>query len=67
MADRNIPMHALIFNCWWEKNILHTILSYILTSLSNDMRCGKPLSHWFFKQPNKIYGVVPPNLDNIKT
>ena len=30
------------------------------------MICGKTLAHWFFKQPNEIYGGFPPTLDYIK-
>ena len=52
MAESNIPMHALIFWCGWETKSLHTIFSYIFTSLSNDIRCGNNLSQWFFKQSN---------------
>ena len=50
MDKNNTPMHALIFQCWWETKSLHTTFSYILTSLSNDMRYENTLSHWFFKQ-----------------
>ena len=67
MGESNIPMHALIFRCGWETNNIHTIFSYLFTSLSNDMRCGKTLAHWLFKQLNEIYGGTPPSLDNIKT
>ena len=67
MAKGNIQMHALIFHCGWETKSLHTIFSYIFTSLSNYMRCGKNFSHWFFKLSYEIYGVFPPTLDNIKT
>ena len=49
------------FWCRWEINSLYTIFSYILTSLSNDMRCGKTLYHWFFKKSNYIYGGRPSN------
>ena len=66
MEDSKIPMHALIFICGWEANSIHNIFSYILISLSNHMRCGKNISHWFFKQSNEIYGGVPPTLDDIK-
>ena len=67
MGESNIPMHALIFRCGWETNSIHTIFSYLFTSLSNDMRCGKTLAHWLFKQLNEIYGGTPPSLDGIKT
>ena len=67
MGESNIPMHALIFWCGWETKSIHNILSYIFTSLSNDMICGKTISHWFFKQSNEIYGGTPPSLYNIKT
>ena len=67
MGESNIPMHALIFRCGWETNIIHTIFSYLFTSLSNDMRCGNTLAHWLFKQKNEIYGGTPPSLDDIKT
>ena len=59
MDESNIPIHALIFWCGWETNSIHTIFSYLFTSLSNDMRCGKTLARWLFKQSNKIYGVPP--------
>ena len=49
MSKGNIPMHALIFSFCWETKILHTIFSYIFTSLSNYMRCGKTLDHMFLK------------------
>ena len=49
MGESNIPMHALIFWCGWETNSIHTIFSYLFTSLSNNIRCGKTLSNWFFK------------------
>ena len=45
MGDSNIHMHALIFRCGWETNSIHTIFSYLFTSLANDMRFGKPLAH----------------------
>ena len=67
MGVSNIPMRALIFRCGWETDSIHTIFSHLFTSLSNDMRCGKTLSHWFFKQSNDIYGGTPPSLNNIKT
>ena len=67
MGESNIPMHTLIFRCGWETNSIHTIFSYLFTSLSNAMRCGKTLAHWFFKQSNAIYGGTPPSLDDIKT
>ena len=67
MAESNIPMHALIFRCGWETKSLHTILSYIFTSLSNGMIRGKNLSYWLFKQSNEIYRGVPTTLDDIKT
>ena len=60
-------MHALIFRCGCETNIIHASFSYLFTSLSNDMRCGKTLDHWLFNQSNEIYGGTPPSLDNIKT
>ena len=65
--EGKIPMHSLMFWCKWETKSLHTIFRYIFTSLSNDMRCGKTLSHWFFKQSNEVYGGISPNLDNKKT
>ena len=67
MAGGNIPMHALIFCCGWDTKGLHTIFIYILTYLSNDMRCGNTLYHWFFKVPNEIYGGVPPILEDMQT
>ena len=67
MVDSNIHMSALIFRCGWDTNSIHTIFSYFFTSLSNDMRCGKMLDHWFFKKSNDIYGGTPPSLDYIKT
>ena len=60
-------MHALIFRCAWKKKSIHTICSCLFTSPSNVMRCGKTLSHWFFKQSNNIYGGVPLHLEDIKT
>ena len=67
MGESNIPMHALIFWCGWETNIIHTIFSYLFTLLANNMRCGKTLAHWLFKHLNEIYGGTPPSLDDIKT
>ena len=67
MGESNIPMIALIFRCGWETNSIHTIFSYLFTQLANDMRCGKTLAHWLFKQLNDIYGGAPPSLDDIKT
>ena len=67
MTESNIPMYDIIFRFGWETKSVHTIFMYILTYLSNDMRCGKILSHWFFNQSNEIYGGTPPTLDNIKT
>ena len=67
MAKANIPMHAIIFRCGWETKSLHTIFSYIFTSMSNDMMCGKTLAHWFYKVYSDINGGVTPNLDDIKT
>ena len=52
IAKSNIPMHALIFYCWWDTKSLYTISSFIFNSLSIDMRFVKTLSHWFFKQTN---------------
>ena len=66
MGESNIPMHALIFRCGWETNSIHTLFSYLFTSLANGMRCGKTLDHWLFKQLNEIYGGAPPSLDDIK-
>ena len=66
MAESNITMNALIFQCRWETKILHTIFSYIFTYLSNDMRCGNNISHSFFKYSNEIYGGIPPTLNDIK-
>ena len=60
-------MHALVFRCGWETNSIHTIFSYLFAYLSNDIRCGKTLAQWFFKQYNEIYWGIPPSLDNIKT
>ena len=45
MGESNIPMHAIIFRCGWETNSIHTIFSYLFTSLSNGMRCGNTLAH----------------------
>ena len=67
MGESNIPMHALIFQCGWETNSIHTIFSYLFTPLYNDMKCGKTLAHWLFKQPNEIYRGTPPSLDDINT
>ena len=66
MDESNIPMHALIFICGWETKGIHTIFSYMFTSLSNERRCGNTLAHWFFKQSDEIYGGIPPSLDDIK-
>ena len=60
MGESNIPMHALIFRCGWETNSIHTIFSYLFTSLSNSTRFGNTLFHWLFKQSNEIYGGNPP-------
>ena len=35
--------------------------------MSNDTRCGKTLSHLFFKVFNEVYGSVPPTLGYIQT
>ena len=59
-------MHVLIFICRWETKSLQTILSYILTSLSNDMRFGKILSHWFFNVSNYRYWGVLQTLNYIQ-
>ena len=67
MIESNIPIHALKFRCGWETNSIHTIFSYLFTSLSNNMICGKALAHWLFKQSNGIYGGTPPSFYNIKT
>ena len=67
MGESNILTHALIFRCGWETNSIHTIFSYLFTSLSNNMRCGKTLAHWLFNQSDEIYGGTPPSLDDIKT
>ena len=67
MDESNIPMHAMIFRCGWETNILHTIFSYVFTSKLNGMRCGKNLSNLFYKVSSEIYGGVPPTLDDIQT
>ena len=65
LDEGNISMHALIFCCRWEIKSLHTIFSYIITSLSNVMRCRNNLAQWFFKFSNEIYGCVPPTLEVI--
>ena len=67
MAEVYIPMHAMIFRCDWETKSLHTIFSYVFTSMSNDMRCGKTLAHWFYKVSSDIYGGVTTTLDDIRT
>ena len=67
MYEANIPMHAMIFRCGWETKSLHTIYRYVFTSMSNDMRCGKTLAHWFYKVSSDIYGGVTPTLDEIQT
>ena len=59
-------MHVIIFQCGWETKSLHTIFSYLFTSLSNDMIFEKTVAHWFFKQSNEIHRGVPPTLDNKK-
>ena len=66
-AKSNNPMHVLIFQCGQETQSLHTIFIYIFTSLSNDMRFGKTLAQWFFKQSYEILQGVLPTFDNIKT
>ena len=58
---------TLIFQCGWETKSLYTIFKYIFTCLSNDLRCGKTLSHWFFNKSNEIHGGVLPTLEDIKT
>ena len=35
--------------------------------MSNEMRCGKTLAHWFYKVSSDIYGGVTPTLDDIWT
>ena len=67
MGESNIPMHAFIFRCGWETNSIHTIFSYLFTSLSNDIRCGKMLANWLFKKLNEIYGGTTPSIDDINT
>ena len=67
MGESKIPIHALIFWCGWERNSIHTLFSSLFTSLSNVMRCGNTLAHWFFKQSNEVYGGTSPSLDDIKT
>ena len=67
MYEANIPMHAMIFRCGWETKSLHTIYRYVFTSMSNDMRCGKNLVHWFYKVSSDIYDGVPTTLDDIRT
>ena len=42
-------------------------LQLFSTSMSNDMRCGKTLAHWFYKVSSDIYGGVTPTLDEIQT
>ena len=49
MSEGNIPMHALVFCCVCDTKSLRTIFRNIFTSLSNGMRYGKTLSHWFSK------------------
>ena len=66
IGKSKIPMHALIFRCGWETNSIHTIFSYLFTSLANIMRCVKTLAHWLFKQSNEIYGGIPLSLDDTK-
>ena len=66
MDEANITMHAMIFGCVWETNSIHTIFSYVTTSMSNDMRCGNILAHWFYKVSREIYGGVSPTLDDKK-
>ena len=58
MAEANIPMNAMIFCCEWDTNSLHTILSYVFKSMSNDMGCGKTLAHWNYKVSSDIYGGI---------
>ena len=65
MAEGNISMHALIFCCWCETEIIHNIIRYILNYLYNYMRCENTLSCRFFKVSNEIYWCVHPALDNI--
>ena len=65
MYEANIPMQATIFRCGWEKNSLHITLSYVFTSMSNDMIFGKTLAYWFYKVSSEIHGAVLPTLDDI--
>ena len=67
MGESNIPMHALIYWCGGETNIIHTIFFYLLTLLCNDIIYGNTLALWLFKQSKEIYGAPPPSLDDIKT
>ena len=67
MFKSNIPMHAMVFHCGWEKNIPHTILSYIFTYMSNYMWCEKALANWFYKVFSDIHGSFTQTLDDIWT
>ena len=53
------------FCCGCETKIIHIIFSYVFTSMSNVMKCGKTLSHWFYRVSNDIYSGVPPTLDDV--
>ena len=60
MINGNIPMHVLIFFCGCKTNSIHTKISYILSSMSNYIICGKTLAYLFFNISHEIYVGVPP-------
>ena len=67
MSEGKIPMYALVFYHVGETKSLHTIISYILTSLSNGMICENIIDHWFLRISNKNNGGVPTTINDIKT
>ena len=67
MSEINIPIHAMIYCCGWETQILHTTFSYVFSYMSNGMRCGNTLARWYFNMSSDIYSCVPPTIYYIQT
>ena len=67
MSEINIPIHAMIYCCGWETQILHTTFSYVFSYMSNGMRCGNTIARWYFNMSSDIYSCVPPTIYYIQT